>query len=208
LNKLTISALIITILCLMLAGCSKVEMDKEKAAAYISANEDSAYEKTFKELPLGILYDYNLKVNHADKRWVKIWVEGYQDGEKAEPFHITEMTYGLSPNQVDEGRMGFGIINPRSEDALVFLYEPNGGRHPHRLTNNILINEASGSMWDYAIGTETIGLALGETKIIGVYRQGNSFWTYDYQDANSIKQMINEDKTVLLLKIKIEADPN
>ncbi len=30
--------------------------------------------------------------------------------------------------------------------------------------------------------------------------------TYDYQDSESINKMIKEDKTVLLLKIKVEKE--
>jgi hypothetical protein len=197
---------LITIVSLILVGCSN-ETNNEDKAAFISINENSSYAKTFKDLSLGILFDFNLKVNNADVSWVRIWVEGYQNGEKTDPFHLTEISYGQSPNQVDEGHMGFGIINHTSEEPSLFLYSPSTGSPPHKLPNNIIMNkEAVASMWDYAIGKKTIGLDSGETKIIGVYRQtnSNSIRTYDYQDTDSINKMINEDSMVLLLKIKVE----
>ena len=41
---------------------------------------------------------------------------------------------------------------------------------------------------------------------MAVYRQGEEALrtAYDYQDLDSINKMINEDKAVLLLKIKLE----
>ncbi|XEC96638.1 GNAT family N-acetyltransferase [Paenibacillus tarimensis] len=169
----------------------------------ISASTDSEYEKVFKELPLGIILDYHLRLPRADRSWVTIWVEGYRNGEKMEPFHLTELSYGLSPNKTDEGRMGFGIINPGGDDALFFLYTPAGSTTPHKIKRGIISPKPS--IWDYAIGSESIGLNPGETKILGVLRQvENSFRPYNYQDAEAINQMIAEDVSVLLLKIKVE----
>lgn len=60
--------------------------------------------------------------------------------------------------------------------------------------------------WGLAIDDgKEISLEPGETKVLGVYREaGNILRTYDYQDMNHITQMINENITVLLLKIKVE----
>jgi len=59
---------------LFIVGCGNGTISEVEHAAYISVNENSQYEKTFKDLNLGILYDYNLKVNNADKSWVNVWV--------------------------------------------------------------------------------------------------------------------------------------
>ncbi len=88
--------------------------------AYISANTNSEYGNTFKELNLGLLWDFSLKLPKADKSWVTIWVEGYSNGEVVEPFPLKQLLYGLSPKQVEEGRIGFGIVNPNSDDPLFF----------------------------------------------------------------------------------------
>ena len=203
---LSITAMVMMV-SLFIVGCGNGTISEVEHAAYISVNENSQYEKTFKDLNLGILYDYNLKVNNADKSWVNVWVEGYQNGEKVDPFHLTELSYGQSPNQVNEGSLVFGIINPNSEDASIFISSPSGEVHrvlqPTGIKDGIF-KKGMGSTWGYAIGSEPIALESGETKIIGVYRQANSFRTYDYQDMDSIDRMINEDKGLLLLKIKVE----
>ncbi len=101
--------------------------------------------------------------------------------------------------------MGFGIINPNSDYPSFFLYSPSTSIAPHNIDENIFYKEGTISSWDYAIGNEAISLEAGETQILAVYRENeNSLNTYDYQEMNSIKQMIDEDLTVLLLKIKVE----
>jgi hypothetical protein len=101
--------------------------------------------------------------------------------------------------------MGFGIINPDIEEPKMFIYSIGTKTQPQSIDIS-LFNDANISMWDYAIGEETIGLEPGEEKVIAVYRQANNQIRvgYDYQDETSIKEMINEDKNVLLLKIKVE----
>lgn len=69
------------------AGCSSTGEE----AATLTFNPDSDYTNTFRELNLGNLSDFNFKLNHADKRWVNLWVEQYIDGEK-EPEHLAELS--------------------------------------------------------------------------------------------------------------------
>ena len=102
-------------------GCNSQDSNNDKIA-YISSNTDSEYEKTFNELNLGILFDFDLKLPKADKSWVDIWVEGYSNGEVIEPFPLTHLSYGLSPKELEEGKMGFGVINPNSDQMQFFLY--------------------------------------------------------------------------------------
>ena len=60
------------------------------------------------------------------------------------------------------------------------------------------------SGWEYAIGNKQIGLEAGKTVLLGAYRHAeDSMRTYDLQDEGSVEDMIKEDKTVLLLKIRV-----
>lgn len=200
--------LIVTVLMLSLIGCNKQEIKDDKVA-YIKANLNSEYEKVYKDLGLGILYDFDYKLPYADQSWVNIWVEGYLDGKKMEPFHLTELSYGLNPEPMVEGRMGFGLINPTSEDGSLFLYSGQVKAPPKRLNNQMqLHNNTMASSWDYAIGDEQIGLNSGETRLLGVYRKTNkkTISSYDYQDSQSVEKMIQDESVVLLLKIKVEID--
>lgn len=202
-NQLIISSIIFLALFLIIVGCSN-QANKEEKIAYISANDNSEYEKVFEEIGLGILFDYKLNLPYANRSWVTVWLEGYKNGSN-EPIHLNEISYGLSPNKVEEGHMGFGIINPNSDNPSVFLYFPSGSLPPHSIDGITFSRKGTISSWDYAIGSETIGLGTGETKILAVYRESeNSLKTYDSLEMSSIKQMIDDDLTVLLLKIKVE----
>ncbi len=187
--------------CLLIlsSGCTKINDN----TATISANLDSKYANTFEELNLGIIYDFDFRLPNADKSWVTIWIESYKDG-KMEPNPITELSYGLSPIQITEGNVGFGIINYDTKGPLFFLYAPGVSIQPHIVE---IVNFSDGfSAWDYAIGDEKVELKLGETNLLGVYRQSpnNSIRTYDLQKEEQVEQMISEDDRVFLLKIKIE----
>lgn len=192
-------------------GCSSENNNNNKSdndnkkIAYISSNNGSEYENTFKELQLGILFDFNLKLPKADKSLVNIWVEGYSNGKPVEPSPLTELSYGLSPVQLEEGPMGFGIINPNSNETQIFLYSKGITSSLYRINKNVFA-EASISSWDYAIGNEPIGLEPSEEVVLAVYRQGKESLRagYEYQDLDSINKMINEDTNVILLKIKVE----
>jgi len=52
---------------------------------------------------------------------------------------------------------------------------------------------------------EEIELELGETKILGVYRisKTNSIRPYDVQDPEDRKQMLQDDRMDLFLKMKV-----
>ena len=191
--------LVLLMLISLLGGCSS---DRSNKIAYISANENSRYQTTFSELNLGLVRDYRLMLPSADKSWVKIWVEGYRDGEKVEPSPLAELSYGLSPEKVSEGSMGIGIIHT-GERRYVFLYAPGVSMGPMELDAFLIDSGISG--WEYAVDSERIGLEPGETVVLGAHRQGEqSLRMYDLQDEDSIDDMIEEDKTVLLLKIRVD----
>jgi hypothetical protein len=94
----------------ILGGCDN-ETKNAKKIAYISTTKHSQYAKTFTDLHLGIIYDFNLRLTEADKSWVTLWVEGYENGEKTEPFRLIELSYGLNPTPVSEGPMGLVLCN-------------------------------------------------------------------------------------------------
>lgn len=194
--------LILAVIIFISIGCNSV--NNHNKVAYISANDNSEYENTFKELNLGFLLDYNFKLLNADNSWVSIWLEAYSNGKPIEPFHLMELSYGLSPKQVEEGPIGFGIIDSNNKEKLLFLYSPYGKVGPHSIESDLFV-ESGINMWDCAIGSGKIGLEFGQELILGVYRQAEeSLRTYDYQNLDSINQMINEDTTVILLKIKVD----
>lgn len=135
-------------------GCSdKDEVD----APTISINQNSEYEKTFRDLSLGVLFNFYFYLPSADKRWVTLWVERYIDGKKdSQP--LTQLSYGNSPEDVDEGPLGFGMINENSEDALVFLYGPGASTQPSKI--DLKPMTSIGSSLEYAIGKEEVELKL------------------------------------------------
>lgn len=188
---------IISTLILISIGCSN------KHEPTISAKLNSEYENTFKKLNLGVLFNFDFYLPSADKRWVNLWVERYINGKKdSQP--LTQLSYGNSPTDVDEGSLGFGMINPNSADTLVFLYGPGVSKQPKLIEKELRTNIISS--WDYAIGKEKVELILGETKLLAAYREtgSNSIRTIDLQDEESVNRMINQDDMVLLLKIKVE----
>ncbi|KOS64095.1 hypothetical protein AN161_04005 [Lysinibacillus sp. FJAT-14222] len=187
-----------TLFLLFLSGCTN---QKETELATISINTDSKYVSTFKDLNLGILFDYNFKLNNADKSWVDLWVESYKDGQ-LESNSLTTLSYGQSPNEVEEGNIGFGIIK-NDDESFAFLYGPNVKATPQKIDKIHSVGNISG--WNYAIEDETVELELDETYLLGVYREskGDSMRTYDFHDENEVKKMIDDDHLVYLLKLKI-----
>lgn len=192
-----ISSLILSLI--IISGCT----NSKDSIATISINSDSEHTNTFKKLNLGQLYDFDFKLNSADKTWVNVWIESYKDGKQV-PQPLTELSFGKSPNKVEEGNLGFGIINTDDDDRLSFLYAPNVTATPQKIDKIHSVGVFSG--WDYAIGEGKVDLKFGETYLLGAYREskGNSIRTYDLQDENEVKKMIKDDSIVFLLKIKIE----
>ncbi|PJN88942.1 hypothetical protein [Bacillus sp. mrc49] len=185
---------------MMISGCTGKD-DKDNIAS-ISVNPDSEYTNTFKKLNLGELYDFDFKLNDADKTWVNVWLERYKDGKK-EPQPLAKLSYGNSPNKVEKGNLGFGMINT-NDSRLGFLYAPHVTAPPQNIDKIHSDNIFTG--WDYAVGEDKMALKLGETYVLGAYREsdGNSIRTYNLQDENEVKKMISDDKIVFLLKMKIE----
>lgn len=190
---------ILFFLLILSSGCT----NSSDEIATISVDSESEYVNTFKDLNLGLLFDFDFKLTNADKSWVNLWVERYNHGKK-ESQPLTQLSYGNSPNKVEKGHLGFGMINPNLEDTLVFLYGPSVRTHPLVIEKELKTDIFS--YWDYAIGDEEVGLKLGETKILAVYREtkNNSISMVDLRDEESVNKMIKQDDMVLLLKVKIE----
>lgn len=181
-------------------GCNA---DSSKKIAYISSNPDSNYKKTFEDLNLGTIFDFSLKLSNAEESWVEMWVEGYSNGKMIET-PLTGLSMGAFLNKVEEGNMGFGIMNPNSEEMQIFSYALRVSTKPHLIDNNLFIKNGI-SAWDFAINNKRVELEYGEEMLLAVYRQAEKqMRTYDYKDLDSINKMISEDKTVFLLKIKVE----
>ncbi|MDP1420667.1 hypothetical protein Q8G35_20375 [Peribacillus simplex] len=193
-----IFSLLLILSLMIISGCT----NSKDSIATISVNSDSEHTNTFKKLNLGEMYDFDFKLNKADKTWVNVWIESYKDG-KQEPQPLAELSYGKSPNKVEEGNLGLGIINT-NDFRLGFLYAPNVTATPQKIDKIHSVGVFSG--WDYAIGEEKLELKLGETYLLGAYREskGNSIRTYNLQDENEVKKMIKDDSIIFLLKIKIE----
>lgn len=96
------------------------------------------------------------------------------------------------------------MINPNSEDTLVFLYGPSVQTQPFIIEKGFKTNINSSQ--EYAIGNKKVELELGETKILAVYRktESHSMSMIDFHDEEFVNQMIKQEDMVLLLKLKIE----
>lgn len=86
---------------------------------------------------------------------------------------------------------------------LLFLYEPGITLEPQKIDSNNSSYVTSG--WQFAIWDEKVELKLGETIILAAHRQSskNSMRTFSLLDEDTIKYMVEEVKSVLLLKIEI-----
>lgn len=194
--------LLIFLLVLTTTACTQ-EKISEDVAGYISVDEDSNYKETFDDLGIGRVFNYDFHLLKADESWVNIWLEGYRNGKLIEPSPLSSMNYGLSLNEEEKGKMGFGIINSNKE-PLVFFYSNGTSIYPNMIQDDVFLYKGIRA-WDDGIN-EKITLKYGEEKILAVYRQNESKMPSgsDYQDDEAIKEIINDSETVLFFKIKIE----
>lgn len=118
--------LILVIGLLFSIGCEAINTNVKETVAYISRNNDSNYEKIFEELYLGKIFDYKYKLENADKTWVCLWVEEYENGEKIAPNPLSSYNYYLNPNEnSEEGKLSFGIVNSSDANSSIFFYSPS-----------------------------------------------------------------------------------
>lgn len=108
------------------------------------------------DLNLGIVFDYNFKLNNADENWVDLLVERYKDGQ-LESNSLTKLSYGQSPNEVEKGNIGFGILET-DDDSFVFLYAKSMSQKIEKIQST----EGNVSGWYSAFIDETAKLKLNE----------------------------------------------
>lgn len=200
-NKHFFLIIIVCSFVLFSMGCSN------KQGPTISPNMESEYTTTFQALNIGTLFDFEFYSPTVDENWVTIWVERYVDGVK-DPLPITEISFSNGHYEIGKGPLGFGIINPNAEESFVFLYGPSVSTQPSKIEN--LFKKDFPSAWGYAISDKKIKIELEETMLLAVYRQSgqkNFMRAVDLQDESDLEKMINEDSTVLLLKIRIGTEP-
>ena len=200
LKKYFVKLFVMMILIIFISsGCNK---DSKSKIAHISTNPNSNYSKTFEDLNLGTIFDFDLRLTSAEESWVEMWVDIYSNGNMIQT-DLTGLSMGEFSNKVEEGNMGFGIINENNGEMKIFSYALGSSTNPHAVHNELFLKYGV-SAWSFATDNET-ELEYGEEIILAVYRQSDAgLRTYDYNDLDTIKKMIKENKTVLLFKFKIE----
>lgn len=180
--------------------------------AEVKKEEDVAYTRTFEELRLGHLFNFDLTLPHADRSWVTLWVEGYRRGQPLltgqQP--LAELSFGAFPGEREQGPMGFAMIDAKEGEtkrSCLFLYAPSVR------TGNITVellegqaNTVTATMREYTIGDEPVRLQSGETRLLAIYRLIDSHLipTMDNTNEEEIRQALDTDAAILLLKIKVE----
>lgn len=198
--KYIVRMIIITFFMVLLAACNE---NSNEAMVTIKKSSNSNNMEAIKELHLGTLYEYEYEWKQAKETWIKMWAEAYQVGVKVEP-NLAELNYGREPNEdVVKEPLGFGIIET-DDEAFIMLYTGSIKQGPQKITLENFKNVMA-SAWDEAF-QEKLTMELGETKIIGAYRDtsNNTLRSgYNLQDEHEIKQMIETYDTVILFKMKV-----
>lgn len=190
---------------ILAAGCTaNAEADNEDLAiAIVSPVHDSIHEQTFKEIGLGELWNYHLKLPDASNSWVRIWVEWYRNGQLQDQ-HLVELAYGLGPQQVEEGLFGIGLMNLQENSKAISLYSNGISLHPRVLPELLASEGIRGAVSFYAVDEE-VKLAPGEPLLLGGYRAtAGIIETLDYQGHEAITKMIERDIELLLFKIVVD----
>ena len=196
--------LIITFIVIFTFGCSDVSKDN-KTIAYISQSKNSDYEKTFNELKIGRIFDYEYKLVNADKTSVQGWLEVYEKGKMTDDnIGGFEYIFRLS-EKGEEGNLGFGAIESANGNSSIFFYSPSFTMTPYNIEYDF--NKDVGiKSWANAIKEQTLSIEKGQEVILAVYRErkGNELIEYNYQNPDSIEKIIKEDNKVILFKFKID----
>ena len=186
---------------IVLTGCSA----QENIAGEVAADPESGYVKTFKDLGLGSLLNYKFKWNKADESWVTVWVEEYINGENKAK-RVSELSFGLSPDESREGDLQFGIIELHGETGSprVILSGMGASVSGERLRKTK--HTASGRAVDYSIGQEMHSLEYGKTAVLGYCLETDKGTVSTSEPLNSedLKKMIEGSSRLLVLKMKID----
>lgn len=200
-------SMIIILFCSVIfaAGCTaNAEVDEEDhAIAIVSPVHDSIHEQTFEELGLGKLWTYHLKLPDASNSWVRIWVEWYRNGQLQDQ-RTVELSYGLSPKQVEEGMFGIGLMNLQENSKALTMYSIGVSLHPRVIPELLASEGILGSVPFYAVNGE-VKLEAGEALLLGGYRAtAGVIETLDVQNPEAITKMIEGDIELLLFKIVVD----
>ncbi|BFH68905.1 hypothetical protein J27TS7_22780 [Paenibacillus dendritiformis] len=180
--------------------------------AEVKKEEDSAYTRTFEELSLGHLFNFDLTLPQADRSWVTLWVEGYRRGQPMltgqQP--LAELSFGIFPGEREQGPLGFAMIEAKEGEtkrSCLFLYAP--GVRTGNVTIDLPESRADtvmAAMREYTLGDEPMRLRSGETRLLALYRlvESRVISTMDTTNEEEIGQAIKSDAAILLLKIKVE----
>lgn len=199
-KKQFVFVVILFLIVMLSAGCTS----KDNDVATVSANPDSDFVATFNKLNLGNLFDFEFKLPEAENKWVYLWVESYVNGVK-EPDPLISLGFGSSPDEKIQDNIGFTMISLSSEETYVFLYGP--GVSGRRKIEHGLGEDVFNSL-EYAISNKTVGIELGEEKLLAVYREtkSNSIQSLNFDDEQVVEKAIEKSDLVYLLKIIIEEE--
>ncbi|OPA74718.1 hypothetical protein BVG16_23480 [Paenibacillus selenitireducens] len=201
--KYKIIFLLLSILLMLgMTSCNLGKADHD-TLAIIQQQPDSESTNTFTNLHLGNIFDFSLELPHADTTWVNIWVEGYQQGTAMPSTSLGSISYGNSPNKIDKGHMGFGMIHLANDKKAIFLYAPPTYTQPKIVDfTNI---EDGPSVWAYAVGEDPVHLRAGEEILLAAYRQiqGTTMESFN-PTKEKLKNMMENDDLLLLLKMKVD----
>ncbi len=196
--------LIIVFIVIFTFGCSDVSKD-DKIIAYISQSNNSDYEKTFNDLKIGRVFDYEYKLVNADKTSVQGWLEVYENGQMIDD-NIAGFKYIIrSSKNGEEGNLGFGVIESVNGNSSIFFYSPSFKMTPYNIEYDF--NKDIGiNSWANAIKDQTLSIEKEQEVILAVYREikGDNLIEYNYQNSDSIEKIIKEDNKVILFKFKID----
>lgn len=200
-NKMMLFLLILSTV--FIYGCEI--LSENDTVTYITPSKNSTYEKTFKALQLGEVFDYNYKLINANETSVKGWLELYEDGALVDDT-IGGFSYTLAANKSEEeGNLGFGVIKSINDNFSVFFYTPAFTMAPMEIKYDLSHSENI-YVWHQPDVDGTLAINKGEEVVLAVYREvsGSEVIKYDYQDPSAIEKMINEDHKVMLFKFKID----
>ncbi|QNO13844.1 hypothetical protein HYG86_03220 [Alkalicella caledoniensis] len=190
------TVLLVTILMLSLVGCSR----KGKTTNVISQAELNAKEELFLSVGTTSYFVFDFKLDDEFK-WIDIWVERYEFGEKIDTF------IGMGSTLGNEGVFIFAIDESEGINNWTIVLQDEGGKSTTKASDKLVIDETKGfsKMWgvnnNIKIADNDITLASISYKNDG--REMFSFTGDFYENPEANKQqMVNYD-IVYLLRIKL-----
>lgn len=201
---IVMAACFIGVIAIVLLGCAK-EDKQNNSIAVITPTLDYQNDKLIRNAGVGHLLDYQLKVYQADESWVRVWVEGYVDGEKLQEEPLWEISYGNSIHEVEEGPLGVGFI-PVDGSYYVYGYTKSVKAPLTRLPDEYSHGKIMGNLGYAAEEKESLELLPGEIRTIGVHWQmggGTTLRVANFADEEDVMRFTGEHPVVLLVKMQV-----